>query len=41
ALYNAGYRDLRKLKAASTRRLAEVEKIGPAVAKKIKEQLSS
>ncbi len=39
-LYKAGYRDLRKLKAASTQRIAEVEKIGPAVAKKIKEQLS-
>ncbi len=39
-LYNAGYRELRKLKAASTQRIAEVPKIGLAVAKKIKRQLN-
>jgi helicase len=40
ALYTAGYRTLEDLKEASADKLALVEKIGTAVAQKIKEQVS-
>jgi len=40
ALYNAGYTDPDKLRSAPTQRIAEVHKIGPAVARKIREQLT-
>ena len=40
ALYTAGYRTLEDLKEASADRLALVEKVGTAVARKIKEQVS-
>jgi helicase len=40
ALYTAGYRTLEDLKEAPAERLALVEKVGTAVARKIKEQVS-
>jgi helicase len=40
-LYNAGYTDIGKLRAASLNKIAEIEKIGPTVAKNLKRQLNS
>jgi replicative superfamily II helicase len=40
ALYTAGYRTLEDLKEVSADRLALVEKVGTALARKIKEQVS-
>ncbi|MCL4436999.1 MAG: DEAD/DEAH box helicase [Thaumarchaeota archaeon] len=40
SLYSAGYTDLNRLRKVSAERLAEVAKIGPTVARKIKEQLN-
>lgn len=40
ALYSAGYRTIEDVKEAAAERLALVEKIGPSLAKKIKEQVS-
>jgi helicase len=39
-LYAAGYRSLEDIKEATAERLALVEKIGPSLARKIKEQVS-
>lgn len=39
ALYNAGFTDLRKLAKADPAKLAQVPKIGPTVAEKLKDQL--
>jgi helicase len=38
SLYSSGFRTLRSVKEASVERLAQVDKIGPAIAKRIKEQ---
>jgi len=38
ALYNAGFKDMRSIESASEQKLAAVQKIGAALAKKIKEQ---
>ena len=40
SLYTAGFRSLEDLKEAPADRLAVVDKIGTAVARKIKEQVS-
>jgi len=40
ALYTAGYRTLEDIKEAPADRLALVDKVGTAVARKIKEQVS-
>jgi helicase len=40
ALYTAGFRTLEDVKEASADKLAMVEKVGTAVARKIKEQVS-
>jgi len=40
ALYTAGFRTLEDIKEAPADRLALVDKVGAAVAKKIKEQVS-
>ena len=40
ALYGAGFKTLEDLKEASAERLAQVDKVGTAVARKIKEQVS-
>jgi len=39
ALYNAGFKDMRSIESASEQKLAAVQKIGAALAKKIKEQV--
>lgn len=41
SLYNVGIKDLNKLSNTSYTRLARINKIGPAIAHKIKDQLSS
>lgn len=41
SLYNVGIKDLNKLRNTSYTRLAKINKIGPAIAHKIKDQLSS
>ena len=38
SLYNSGYKNLRSLREATVDSLARVDRIGPAVARKIKEQ---
>ncbi len=40
ALYTAGFRTLEDVKEAPAEKLAAVEKVGAAVARKIKEQVS-
>ena len=40
SLFNAGLRNLAKLRTTSYNQIASVEKIGPAVARKIKSQIS-
>tara|TARA_B100002003_G_scaffold213358_1_gene210988 strand:+ start:596 stop:925 length:330 start_codon:yes stop_codon:yes gene_type:complete len=40
SLFNAGLRNLAKLRVASYNQIASVEKIGPGVARKIKSQIS-
>jgi helicase len=39
SLYNAGFKDMRSIESASEQKLAAVQKIGAALAKKIKEQV--
>jgi helicase len=39
ALYSAGFKDIKSIRDASIEKLASVQKIGNALAKKIKEQL--
>jgi helicase len=40
ALYGAGFRDVASVSRAPQENLAAISKIGPAVAKKLKEQLA-
>ncbi|MGH9923424.1 MAG: helix-hairpin-helix domain-containing protein, partial [Nitrososphaerales archaeon] len=41
ALYSAGFKDIGSIRSASAQKLASVQKIGAALAKKIKEQIKT